>query len=487
VLNRPENANMIIKLTNIALAVMRKVDSEIIDKTYAMQRLEPLSKAILLDSYKEMYKDAYKRNPNLRGVIKPKVNSWISLINNTQNESLDKFGLTPYDNTVLENIAKRVALEIDTYKNKYMFMVRNLINYVKDMIKTLNNDPVLENSFKVQLIKEAPIVTLLQEKGWVNEILGRPSIDEISSLPSNMSNTILDVQNDLEVKVLAEESFKNISDGTIATMNNILASKNPQEFKYLVNNLRLKDINALLGLIIVFRDRLKGTDTSNTEYDKIVSVLNTVIKKYKQIKTQYDLYINNKTIVIAVENIENNYIIYALEDTFNNYINDKSGSLKTIIGAIFSEVNLYKDVVDGVYRPLYIRYNDLVINKAKYDSIRDTIQNSLILKNKNETASSLRAYYLIAFDKVTANEENKDRQGAETYINSRNIGELYEVDVNALELIEKYGSLGTNFHPFSEAMEEAQELLRTDDMKYAAGYAALKLILLYLVSQTEIV
>jgi len=485
--SKPENMTLETKLISIAKAVLNKINSDIIDTTYTMRRLDIVASAILADSYKKMYMEAYNNNPNIKGIIRPKVNSWIGLISNGNTEVLDKFGMTPYNNTILENIAKRIELEINTYKNTYMFMVRNYIKSMKEMVKTITKDPILENSFTIQLVKEAPIVKTLEEKGWLNNILGYPSISEINGLPVNMENNILDIKNDLEIKVLAEETFKTISDGSLNTINSILSSTSVTEFMNKVFNLRLKDINALLGLIIIFRDKLKELTPDNPEYGKIVAVFNYVNNKYRQIKASYDSFTKNKAVVIGLENKDNTYIIYALEDIFNEYINDKSGSLKTIIGSIFYNVNVFEDVSDGIYEPLYIRFNDLIINKDKYNSLRDTIQNSLILKNRNETASKLRAYYLIAFDNITKGFDNKDRKGAEAYINSRNLSELYDFDNSCLEIIEHFGSLNTNFHPFSEAMEEAEKLLKSDDLKYAAGYAALKLILLYLVNQTEIV
>ena len=131
--SKPENMTLETKLISIAKAVLNKINSDIIDTTYTMRRLDIVASAILADSYKKMYIEAYNNNPNIKGIIRPKVNSWIGLISNGNTEVLDKFGMTPYNNTILENIAKRIELEINTYKNTYMFMVRNYIKSMKEL------------------------------------------------------------------------------------------------------------------------------------------------------------------------------------------------------------------------------------------------------------------------------------------------------------------------------------------------------------------
>ena len=480
---REENNNISIKLIDITSAIMRKINSDTIDKTYAMQRIEMVGMAILGNEYKRLYQQTYAKNNSIKGFIRPTPNSWLNLITNVKSTSVDKFGITPYNNDVLENLSKRVELELQTYKNKYAFMIQNYIKYVEDMIKTLKSDPILENLFMVQLIKEVDVASTLEEKGWLNKSL---STNTLVELPTNMSNSIYDIKNDLEIKILVEESFKALKGDTIETMNKVLSKTNPIDFNNAIKTLRVKDINALLGLLIIFKDKLMSTPKDSEEYSKLDAVVNTIIDSYRRIKNQYTTFLKNKVVITGVESKEDGYIIYAMEDNFNTYINEASGSLKTILGAVFSEINLFEQTT-SFYKPLYIKNNDLIIDKAKFDSLRDSVQNAFILKNKNDTASSLRAYYMIAFDKITQTVTNPDRKNAESYINSLGIGDLYDTDNTCMEIVENYASEGTNFKLFSHAMQEAQEVLNTEDAKPLAGYATLKLILLYLIGQTEIV
>lgn len=474
---------MATKLINIANAIMRKVNNDNIDKSYASNRIQIVGEAILNNRYKLMYQEALAANKVVKGFIRPLNNSWVNLISNSSNESFDKFGISQFNNEVLENISKRISLEIDTYKSNYSFMAKNYNTYLEDMLKTLEKEPIVENSFAVQLIKEVDLVGVLEDKSWLNKSLNNA---ETSIMPTNMSNSIYDVKNDLEVKLLAEEAFKALGDDTISTMNDLLASTDVGTFRAKLSNLRIKDINAVVGLVIIFRDKLLSANKGDAEYANTDSFLSSVIDTYRRIKNQYEVSLRNKLVVSAIEVKEDKYIVYAIEDNFSEYISSSNGSMKTILGAIFTEFNVYENSVLNMFKPLYIKNDDLIVNKPSYDSLRNSIQNAYILKNRNEAASSLRAYYLIALDRVMVNKDNVIRAEAEAYINSCKISDLYDTYNTTMYIVENFISSNTNFKIFAEGVREAKELLDTDDVKPLAGYATLRLILLYLIGQTEL-
>jgi len=480
---RKENDVMATKLINIANAIIRKVSNDNIDKSYAANRIQIVGEAILSNRYKLMYQEALAAHKDVKGFIRPLNNSWVNLISNSSNESFDKFGISQFNNEVLENISKRISLEIDTYKNNYSFMAKNYNTYLEDMLKTLEKEPIVENSFAVQLIKEVDLADILDEKSWLNKSLNET---DTGILPTNMSNSIYEVKNDLEVKLLADEAFKALGDDTIATMNNLLASTSVGSFKSRLSDLRIKDINAAVGLVIIFRDKLLSANKGEAEYSNIDAALNYVIDTYKRIKNQYTVSLRNKLVVSAIEVKEDKYIVYAIEDNFSEYMSSSNGSMKTILGAIFTEFNVYENNIPNMFKPLYIKNDDLIVNKPSYDSLRNSIQNAYILKNRNEAASSLRAYYLIALDRVMSYKDDTIRAEAEAYINGCKISDLYDTYNTTMYIVENFISSNTNFKIFAEGVREAKELLDTDDVKPLAGYATLRLILLYLIGQTEI-
>jgi len=486
---REENTKITSLLLDIAYYVTNRVsaNNDNVDIKGLNTKHKVLGEAILNDYYTKQVTGLINTSAGktIQGRIRPTVNSWLRLIDIANYTSDAKFGLPPVNIDVINKLYTKVENEYEFYTEEVLDKMKRYKFKVNNFMKSSKEDKTIENNVTISLTQLISFYNLLEEKDWFAEQMV-DNVSDSSPLPS-INTDLGSIKSDLEIGLLAKDEFSKLTN-SVYVIDKIDELLNKPTFESFLNSLSfvfVKDINALVGLVIILKDYLNENGDDATAK----GMLNAVISKLRVLKGQYDVYLKTDTVVYGFNRTTDAELtIYCLEDTFNKYINENTGSIKNIIGSIFN-LDAYNSSVRDTFIPALIRNDDLVMNGDTYSKLRDSANAAMILANKNNTSLRLRNYYLFALDNVVSIDVLSSKQTEiEEFLNIRPLGELVEIDETTVDLFANVLYGNTNFKLFSDFITEAYNMLNEDeDSGIYTAYAIYKLILVYLASQTEVI
>jgi len=488
---RDENTKQIELMVLLATATLNKVakNNGDIRPPSSDTGLKNLTLSILNGFYKTALTMSLSKNPNTKGLIVNKPNSWLNLIDLSNfNSNMTKFNILPVSSEILDSINGRVNNEVELYRNTLRNKINRSIEIINNYKNQIQPSKSITDLFSIEVVKRFSTLQLLLEKDLLSyDATSIIELDETMSGFLDLKMEILNMENfdqDPELGVSISEDMKDTDKNLFkeriedALEDNIISN---------IKNFTIKDINILIYLVsklsVLIKERTKGTST----YEITNSLLKVCADKLEALNKLYELAVRTGRLINNFNNTDGITTLTLIGETYDKYQETKKG-LKPLIGAYLSDLVQNKDI-KNVDMSVNITLTTVIENADRFTNLADDYNKTLIMTRQNNDINKLRTYYIFGlFDETGDVFEQADIEEAKKKLYTLNLSELNNVEETVLNFYKEYALRDTNFKTFIDATLESKNILgKKVDPKMLAGYAVLKLITIYLASQTALV
>lgn len=485
----PEDINN--RYNSLTQVLVRKIfnktknmaDSHIGNSSIA-NNMDDFVSSLFVKRHKELLMES--KDVNIRNIMSPKPDSWLTLIDITQyTDEIRQYNLTPINEELLNNIATRLNTELNFYRNIIKNNVVTAIQLTKERSKTLGDNKTPEDLFAIKLISLFQVSKIVEEKRWLSQMIAIDDIHEDLSMLANKVTQIINVDNltsDVEIGLTLKEELKAYYDtpNLLSEVRELLNQPTLTGFKSAVSACGVKDINKLLITGIFIKNEILRK--TYPDVNEILNVLLGIIKnKYVILSKLYNVYTTNKTLFIGFEKYGEEVVSYALEDSFTELKNN-SVALKVMIGALIvkiEEMSKTSTIYDNIFYPLVVTNKAITDKIGLYDAAYDGYRKVRILKAQNKTEENLKSIILFSIIEQTLVSDKKDI--VKKQVDKLSINDLSNIETTITNIFKNLYP-DSNFDIFINATFEAEKIFDkgTNDV---VDYAAIKLISLYILSQ----
>jgi len=491
---RSENDNKVALIQLLAGTCLNRTNNKtsLIETKKMYKNVNSLTEAILSTYYKSLLSDKLAVKPDTKGLIKIKANSWLNLIDMDKvTPSMLEFNILPVDDTVVNQVVNRLVNEIATYRDILDNDIKPAIEEVNKYKNSVAPAKTLTDLFAVNAIRPMSSLQLLKDKGLLtyNSSVRLLNADELKELPSLVSKfkDVNSITSDPELLMSLKEDLATLDmDDILEDVEEIFTGDIIRN----INTVPVREINVLILIasIASILQREYGLETSM--YQELNTLMAVLTRAITAKEDKLNFYKDNNILIVSFKNKNGATILNVTGDVYDKYLETTKG-LKPLVGAYLSPMVKSTDrSLENTEIFVNIRLNDIIIDKADLENRADEFNKSLLLARQNADVNKLRTYFMFgvfnnAGDAAFA---NGAKEAATTYINKLNLTELGRTEETVMNIFKKYAYKNSNLNIFLDAMEEADFLLgKNANPKMMAGYASLKLVVLYLATQTDLV
>lgn len=488
IFNKKENYSIVNVINEMSNSTLSSVGNKLGINNSIIKNIINTNVGInIIDNYYKDLRLKLSKEHNLKNApeyIIPKVNSIISYIEyNKLTDNMLANNMSVVSSDTINRISEKLSNEILFYKTDALKLVKRYSNKVDALIKGSKSSIAGSDLYKINTLSKMDILDVMNNKGYLNNILG----STVNTAPVDLSWLAFNGElKDMELNVLRDEELKTL---TKADMNNISVLFNTvarsisiEEFNNYIDSRNILNINALTLLVLSLVNKYKVTEDIT-----LLPYVNTAINKLNNLVNSYNDRERLNVVTLNVNNEDDIYIITVLKNTYSDYMSN-GGSNKAIFGSIIKRIN--NTSVDSTPTNTYfnVTVNELNINKEKFINIYTSKVNNLNLELKNKSLTSLRSYYTFALSVVA--DLNIDRETLKVItdcVNSFDLGTLIDTKTTSLNIFRYFILRDRNFNEFMKGFEEADKIIPDANQDTLVLYAAYRLVLLYLVNQTTLI
>jgi len=492
---RDENDNVIALIKLLATTCMKRTNTRVslLNTRKIEGTANSLTEAMLSSFYKEQLGEALRGSKETKGFIKIKANSWLNLVDITKfTPAMLQHNILPIEDEVLNKLVDRLGEEVTFYKHITDTDLKVSIANIKRYKDTVAPAKSLTDLFSISVVRIMPTLQLLRDKGLleVNSLTPMlPSKDLVNSKGLMSVYLTLDtIDNDPELLM----SLKGDTSGMdMADIFEDIEEIFTGDIIANIRNIPLREINVLIVLVSILSSlqRKEVPDTSlYNEFNTLIAVMKSSIFN---LENRYESRVNNQTLVQSFKVKGEITVLYVIGAVYDKYL-ETTKTLKPMIGAYLSPlVESSSRDVKNVEMFVTLGLTEILSNRSKFETLADEFNKTLLLTRQNEDINKLRTYFTFGILDGRAIEGrlvNDDKDAINKYISKLNLVELGNTESTTIDIYKKFTYKNSNLKTFLTAMEEADFLLGNKaDPKTVAGYAALKLITLYLAGQTTVI
>ena len=447
-----------------------------------------LSTVMLNSYYKKLLGEELSKGNKVNGFIRNKPDSWLNFIDLDKYDTrMTDFNLLPVSDDTVNKVVDRLSTEVTRYQSAIKDNVLSTIKTINDYKDSLKPSTALTDLFSVEVIRVIEALSLLRDKGLLNHNVTSPITDtfnEVRDIVGELSD-ISTISEDPELAMsLKDELPQNMMDDIVEDIEEILTGDVLKN----INNVPLREINVLICLAATASNKLRITTRGSAVYSQLNTLIKHLAGTLDKLEAKYNRLASNKTLLASYKNKKDVTMLYVIGDVFDEYMTMGKG-IKPLIGAYLSPL-VQNKAIKGVEMFVNISLATILTDTAKLVENADEYGKALILTRQNDDIGKIRSYYVFGiFDNNNdAIFDTESKEAIKKFINKANLAELGDVDNTVLTIFKKYGLRDTNFSIFIDATIEGTSLLgKETSPDMLAGYATLKLVTLYLASQTMLV
>jgi len=489
---RNENDNKVALIKLLATTCLKRTNtkSSLINTRTLNNNVNSITEAILSTYYKELLALRLVETKDVKGLIKIKANSWLNLIDLDKfTPGMAEFNLLPVDDETINAVVDRLVKELTLYKDIVETNIKPTIETIDNYKNSIKAPTSLTDLFAVNIVRPMSTLGLLKDKSLLEytsniKLLSSEELVSVKSLLGTI--TSLDsLDNDPEILMALKEDLTTLNLDEI--LDNVEELFTGDILKNL-NNVSIKEVNVLIYLACMLSSIQRKQDITSPLYSEINTIMFGIIARLNFISNKLDFYKNNSILLMSFINKDDTTVLNVIGDVYDKYL-EFSKSLKPLVGVYLSPmVDSRNRDINGIEMFTNIKLSDVQINKSDYERRADEFNASLLLTRQNTDVSKLKTYFIFGLLDTNDFLKEETKDAIKQHILKLNISELGTTEATVLNIFKKYTYKNTNLNIFLNAIEEGAFMLgKKADTKMLAGYASLKLVTLYLASQTELV
>jgi len=492
---RSENDNKVALIQLLAGTCLNRTNnkSSLIETKKMYNNVNTLTEAILSTHYKTLLSKKLAVNPNTKGLIKVNANSWLNLIDMDKvTPSMLEFKILPVDDNVINQVVNRLVNEIESYRSILDNSIKPAIEEVNRYKNSIEPAKTLTDLFAVNVVRPMDTLQLLKDKGLLTynsnvRILASNELKELPTLISKFKD-INSITTDPELLMSLKEDMALLdTDDILEDVEEVFTG----DILRNINSVPLRELNVLIFIAAIANNLQREHDLDTRLYQELNTLMAVLTSAINAREQKLNFLIENEVLIMSFKNKNGTTILNVIGDVYDKYLETTKG-LKQLAGAYLSPMVKSSDrSLTNVEIFLNIKLKDILVNKSELENRADEFNKSLLLTRQNADVNKLRTYFMFGvFNNVKDDDAfiNGGKDAATEYINKLSITELGRTEETVLNIFKKYGYKNSNLNIFLEAMEEGNFLLgKNANPKMLAGYASLKLVVLYLATQTDIV
>lgn len=426
----------------------------------------------------------------LTSKVKPKFNTWLSLIDINKTRKIDTtYGFSVGDIDTINILKGRLNKEINGYRNNDLVKMKSLTYKINEYIKlNSNNHTTIDNKMFFNRFKTCDFKDLMDDKGMF-DTLDIVNDTDGGTIEGTVVGKTIEFK-DLELTTVIQDELDSRADGAdiIVKANALLHTSTLADFKAYLDITEVIDINHLYLVLAALYNEYKlniGDARTRDVYSRFINELNTTISA---LEANLNINVIGDSVLHGINYDNGLYQIYVNTKIYDEYIKN-GGSSDVIRGYIYEHATVSTLEQLRMYMSMNVNKKQLLEQRALYMDTYDHVIKSLILASKNNTVNVLKQYYIIAMDDVIPeNEIIKFTAPVHNLLSEMSLSKLMNVENTIEMLFRKVFSKDNNFNILLDGISDAKEFVGDRyDIKDYVGYAIYRMIIIYLIDQTEFV